>query len=789
MEKTTRIKEKRGRRKKYYLKKEGDLMNIYACYENEYGEYVWTNKPQSNWRIITDIKSPNEAVPRTVAPDSNSRFVVETVHDNTKVILDRATNYKIYETNGEYYVENEQGKEIYHIYQDGTTSFKMANGESIVSDSKWTIADITKDTPISTQDGRIYTLNNGYAEEVTDYTKYPRFYTIENNNGKTILDRYNNYKIFYTPEHGYIANNDKGEEVYHIYPDGVTSIKTNVGIEVATLNPLTIEDIGKDMVIEDAYSDKITTIKDGKVVSIEGKPVSYKFTYEDNGDYCKTCIDEDDGEMKIFYHDGKEYKSIVGDEYSVLYLSHDDADDIILNPDGTCKMFKDGKMNYYTYTYDNSNLIIKDENNNQQYYDKYGNLFKRIDANGTVYEYDYEKNAQKSIKSNGVSISRINHIQYDEEEYEKIIYKLKEIEDLKAKEIISNLSYADEMINCFPDLYWQGSIENNITSIDTHLQLVKSLNEMINYSLLAYQSCDESLRYKLYKLVDNLFENNNISSLFKAEISNNINNNNGILSFNDSANFNRISSIIDIMTNKPNIELIKDDELTKFLEFHSMKQNDSTFVTKEVENINGIDFEIYRVIDIDNYDSDGFNKYVKDSNKALSNVDRNVLKYIKNTGGSLIYCSGHSISPELYDHAYAGLANPCDFSSLSVYDNRWDDPEAIVHEMGHTLDHCIRHNQTGDYGSTTDATYNYGTNPMGISTRELAHREYSAYYPDYTYVPDYSNESQYIPCEFFAESFRNYYSLDEEKRARYAATLPETFKFFDTVEEWVGGKV
>lgn len=46
--------------------------------------------------------------------------------------------------------------------------------------------------------------------------------------------------------------------------------------------------------------------------------------------------------------------------------------------------------------------------------------------------------------------------------------------------------------------------------------------------------------------------------------------------------------------------------------------------------------------------------------------------------------------------------------------------------------------------------------------------------------------SKYKPSEFFAESFRNYYTTDEEKRAKFADLIPETFSFFDKMEEWVG---
>jgi hypothetical protein len=116
-----------------------------------------------------------------------------------------------------------------------------------------------------------------------------------------------------------------------------------------------------------------------------------------------------------------------------------------------------------------------------------------------------------------------------------------------------------------------------------------------------------------------------------------------------------------------------------------------------------------------------------------------------------------------------------------------DDTDAILHELGHTFDHCIYNDQTGNYGSTTWNGYeNYDKLPDNINTRELAHKEYSAYYPDYEYKDDYSNEDEYQPWEFFAETFRNFYTLKKEKHERFAHTTPETFSFFEKMEGWAG---
>ena len=78
--------------------------------------------------------------------------------------------------------------------------------------------------------------------------------------------------------------------------------------------------------------------------------------------------------------------------------------------------------------------------------------------------------------------------------------------------------------------------------------------------------------------------------------------------------------------------------------------------------------------------------------------------------------------------------------------------------------------------------YDYGNLPG--NSRELAHLEYGGYDSNYDYNADYSNSGSYQPNEFFAESFRNYYTLDKEKNAKYRELIPRTFEFFDQLKSW-----
>ena len=76
---------------------------------------------------------------------------------------------------------------------------------------------------------------------------------------------------------------------------------------------------------------------------------------------------------------------------------------------------------------------------------------------------------------------------------------------------------------------------------------------------------------------------------------------------------------------------------------------------------------------------------------------------------------------------------------------------------------CLQEKRTGDvYGTDSDGDYNKDFS--NYSETELIIR---------------SNSEEDKATEYFAESFRKYYSLDPEERERYRFLMPETFGYFD----------
>ena len=711
-------------------------MGVYACYIDEYGEYQWTDKPDPNWKLIPEITKPDKIPIKT----------------------------------------------------------KVASSTPTPS---------SEPTPVP-------------QPEPTPQPTPTRFSEKINADGsKTIYDYENRYTINYTKEDGYIAFNDKGEEVYHIYPDGNVDIKT-YGLEgkdgfVIWHDNTSIDEMGSNMTLVDSVDKIEYSFRNGKLVKRVYKDGSSDdITYNNNGTYSVKRLDVD-GNKEVYQYDEhnilyrEDYSFILEngnyDAYSRVYLYDVDAN---INK----QFFLEGNevVDYYDDDNDDShrvvigkidndgNYVINGENGEVSTYNAFGQRIKRIDSSGNVYDYDYAKNSQIVTRNDQRSYSKINHIEYDEEAYNNIIKSFNSVGSSYQGVITSACSSIESAVNSFPDSYSSAGISSVGSSVEGHIGLISSLGEMTNYSILAYQTCDDSLEKGLYLLIDSLFgdSDTSLSEKFKKAISNTTEDRDGIISYNEDTNFKTTTCIVDLLINSPSIIFLEGEELADFRKNYNLAPLDTLLISKETENINGVDFDIYKVIDTSEfiYGVKEYNKYISESNKVLSNIDEGVLEYMRNKGAHLVYFSSHTVDNASYDengkysgNTYSGYAHSVTRGAVSVYGY---EPETILHEMGHTLDHCLYYDQTGEYGTTTTDGYDYGLMPNKTNTRKLAHREYGAYNPNYQYVEDYSNDDSYIPCEFFAESFRNYYTTDAEKRERFARTIPETFKFFDDIEKWVG---
>ena len=103
--------------------------------------------------------------------------------------------------------------------------------------------------------------------------------------------------------------------------------------------------------------------------------------------------------------------------------------------------------------------------------------------------------------------------------------------------------------------------------------------------------------------------------------------------------------------------------------------------------------------------------------------------------------------------------------SLDIQNNGKNFYQIADEEVSTVLDPSIGVTQgiPGDvYGTDSDGDYNKDFS--NYSETELIIR---------------SNSEEDKATEYFAESFRKYYSLDPEERERYRFLMPETFGYFD----------
>lgn len=436
-------------------------MNEYGCYMNEYGDYLWTNNPKPNWIYIPEIKNPSE-------------------------MLSRKTSLK----------------------------------------PTLTPAPTPAPTPTITP-SPIPTPTPSPVPSPSPTPTQKRFYSINiTDESETIIDREYNYEIMHDKANGeYIAYNEEGEKVYHIYNDGSTSFAFNYGnkrLIIHTNDKMTIDTIPANNFTINADNGRTYFIENGKIF----KSYAYKdgevlnhYYYDENGMKYKAV--HPDGNI-YFYDENGETKHIYPD--GLVSFKTEANGDFCISKNNTYVLYRNDGSTAESGTYqinENGDYICKSDNGATLQRDKDGHLITSIDVNGNVKHNDYQDGRQISNINGRITYSKIGHIEYDEESYNKILSTLNGIEENMLDKGCLNIESA---INSFPDSYSGSNIGSVRNNMKCHISLIKSLSEMTNYSLLAYQICDVELKNGLFLLVNSIFgeENTQLADNFKNIIKNSI---------------------------------------------------------------------------------------------------------------------------------------------------------------------------------------------------------------------------------------------------------------------------
>ena len=123
-----------------------------------------------------------------------------------------------------------------------------------------------------------------------------------------------------------------------------------------------------------------------------------------------------------------------------------------------------------------------------------------------------------------------------------------------------------------------------------------------------------------------------------------ITNDNNIRSYKSDNYFNRIEFQLDLIVNHPNATILSGKEFEDFINRLNIKQTDGLEIIKESKDINGVRFDTFEVVDMDKVKIKEFNDFINDSNKVLSNVNKDVLEFVNNNKTKLIYCSNPEVA-------------------------------------------------------------------------------------------------------------------------------------------------
>ncbi len=279
---------------------------------------------------------------------------------------------------------------------------------------------------------------------------------------------------------------------------------------------------------------------DGNIMRTEYYDNSWRIAREvyTDGSFVRYYRDDDSGKKTIEYFDteGKSYKIIwpSGDiTYNISNEIH-----MTLYPDNTFYIPEIGLKG--TYKIDKNGMVTcTDENGAIYHFNDKGHLYAIEDQSSTTGIYDWQRNSKIRLVNNKSRYSMLNHIKYDEETYENIITKLYSIDGEYRSSISTKCQNNIDIVSGFSDSY-SASEEYRLQSILLgDLDAINQLKESVNYSLLAYQTCDDKLKEAANRLIDSLFDEGNLSRVFKRIVNSTVSDtyHDGILAYLPYTNF------------------------------------------------------------------------------------------------------------------------------------------------------------------------------------------------------------------------------------------------------------
>ncbi len=341
-----------------------------------------------------------------------------------------------------------------------------------------------------------------------------------------------------------IKKDENGVELSHFYPDATISYTMKNGNELHLLNESTFDLIIHGNVKKNYETGVYKMDSDGNILcaSKDGKVFEYNLNANKKhtpfNDYYKIIYNDSD---KIAYDENGNELFHIYPNGEISYKMQNNNDINLLN-DTDYIYYPTNERGTYTVQEDGS-IILTDKDGFQYKCDHYGK--NKIDIINANRSYISNGNTEKMNINGNVSYHKLNHIEFDEYTYNKIMTKLMNISGNVKSNIDSSCSNIQSIVNGFDDYYSLDGIDSIKQNIDTYLNSINELSENINYSILAYSACDKELIDKANYIIDELFNNDEkLESRFKSIINDSIedSNNNDIYTFKENTDFNKLSN-------------------------------------------------------------------------------------------------------------------------------------------------------------------------------------------------------------------------------------------------------
>ena len=264
------------------------------------------------------------------------------------------------------------------------------------------------------------------------------------------------------------------------------------------------------------------------------------------------------------------------------------------------------------------------------------------------------------------------------------------------------------------------------------------------------------------------------------------------------------TSDLKILNSLAGLNLISSEELSVFKSNNNINPDDRYAVEKTTTNVNGVNFNVYYVFDVKQYNTEfsQMKSFATNSLNRMGRINQKILQAVRTNGTNIIFFGDYNADNAIYSNKtghynYSGYCNSTNRNIIIGFDSgRFSDYyyNSIIHETGHAYDFLLYYTLTGDTGKgisgITQEELSHGfVNSKGqtISSeriKQMILENYSWKVVENTDVQAYVNNFDHVYSledynvkfhEYYADVFKNYF-VSQELRQKLQAKVPKTYQ-------------